>query len=212
VRRRTFNRELPYNVNTALDTLFMLSRAFPPAVLPVLVVTLLAGFCNAQQGAVDLRGKPVDPVRENSGRVVVLVFVRKDCPISGRYAPTIQRAHAEHEKSVQFYLVFPDKSDSAADIRKYVQDFRYSIPALRDPDHVLVKESHAQITPDAAVFDRNGALIYHGRIDNLYVSFGRARTQPTTHELEDAIEAALAGHAPTKAEAAGVGCFISDLE
>jgi hypothetical protein len=143
---------------------------------------------------------------------VVMVFVRRDCPISGRYAPTIQRISAEHPKNARFYLIFPDKSDSPTEIRKYLRDFGYSIPALRDPGHVLVGRAHAHFTPEAAVFDPRGALLYHGRIDDLYVSFGRARPAPTTHELEDALEAALAGRTPRKSEVAGVGCYISDLE
>ncbi len=86
------------------------------------------------------------------------------------------------------------------------------MPALRDPDHVLVKLGHAQITPEVAVFDRNRQLIYDGRIDDWYVDLSRARPAPTTHELEDAIRAALAGKPVAKSEVRGVGCYISDLE
>jgi len=166
----------------------------------------------SQQSAFDLDGHVANPLKPDTGKVVVMVFVRRDCPISGRYAPTVQRISAEYEKDTRFVLVFPDKSESAADVRKYLRDFRYSISALRDPEHVLVKQAHAQVTPEAAVFDAKGALVYHGRIDNLYQSFGRARLAPTTHELEDAIQAALAGRAASKAEVAGIGCYISDLE
>lgn len=143
---------------------------------------------------------------------MVLIFVRRDCPISGRYAPTIQRLSSEHPKDTHFFLVFPDKSDSAADIRKYLDDFHYSIPAVRDPSHVLVKLAHAQFTPEAAVLNKKGALVYHGRIDDLYVSFGHARPAPTTQELQDAIAAALAGRHPVHEQVAGIGCYISDLE
>jgi hypothetical protein len=175
-----------------------------------LVLMATAGF--AQQDAVDLAGHTVDPLRAYSGRIVVMIFVRKDCPISGRYAPTIQRIAAERAQDARFVLVFPDKSESAADVRKYMSDFRYSIPALRDPAHILVKRASAQFTPEAAVFNPKGALVYHGRIDNLYVSFGRARRAATTHELEDAIEAAASGRLPAEPEVAGIGCYISDLE
>jgi thiol-disulfide isomerase/thioredoxin len=177
-----------------------------------IAIALAASFCFAQQSAVDLDGLSVNPIQSNRGKVVVLIFVRRDCPISARYAPTIQRISAEHKKDTRFILVFPDKSDTGADIRKYLQEFRYPIAALRDPKHVLVKEAHAQFTPEAAVFDAKGALVYHGRIDNLYVSFGRARLAANTHELEDAIDAALAGRSAAKTEVAGVGCYISDLE
>ncbi len=154
----------------------------------------------------------MNPLQLNASRVVVLVFVRQDCPVSGRYAPTIQRISDEHQADARFYLVFPDKSETSPNIRKYLQDFRYSIPALRDPQHALVKLAHAQVTPEAAVFNGAGTLVYTGRIDNLYETFGRARPAPTTHELEDAIEAALTGRELAKKTAAAVGCYISDLQ
>jgi thiol-disulfide isomerase/thioredoxin len=181
--------------------------------LPVPIFLMLApAFCASQQTALDLDGKSVNPLKSNAGQLVVLVFVREDCPVSARYAPTIQRISEEHRKDARFYLVFPDKSASPSDIRKYLRDFRYSIPGLRDPEHALVKQAHAQVTPEAAVFDAKGALVYHGRIDNLYEAYGRARSAPTTHELEDAIQALLAGRTPSNAEVAGVGCYISDLQ
>lgn len=165
-----------------------------------------------QHAALDLQGRNVDPIAASRGKLAVLVFVRRDCPISGRYAPTIQRVSDEHRSDTQFYLVFVDKAESPAQLSRYLRDFHYSIPALRDPEHFWVKRARAQITPEAAVFDRRGELVYHGRIDNLYEAIGRARPAPTTHELEDAIQAALAGHAPSVTEVGGVGCFISDLE
>ena len=143
--------------------------------LPTLLfLTFIAAFSVAQT-VLDLDGKMVNPLQPGSGQPVVLVFVREDCPISKRYAPTIQRMSENHQRDARFYLVFPDKSESSAVIRKYLSDFRYSIQGLRDPDHALVKQAHAQITPEAAVFDSKGALAYHGRIDNLYETFGRAR-------------------------------------
>jgi hypothetical protein len=77
---------------------------------------------------------------------------------------------------------------------------------------VLVKESQVQITPEVAVFDANRKLIYHGRIDNLYEDIGRARNAATTHELEDAISAALGGKSLAVNATHAVGCYISDLE
>ncbi|MGH9510817.1 MAG: hypothetical protein ACRD2U_01640 [Terriglobales bacterium] len=189
-----------------------LRETFPSLLTSALLIVLAPMICFSQQNAFDLDGRIANPLQSDAGKVTVLVFVRRDCPISGRYAPMIQRMSAEDENAVRFYLAFPDKSDSATDIRKYLQDFHYSIPAVRDPGHVLVKEAHAEFTPEAAVFDRKGTLVYRGRIDNLYVTFGRSRQAPTTHELEDAIQAALAGRAPANSNVQGIGCYISDLQ
>jgi hypothetical protein len=173
-------------------------------------LVLPTAFCAAQGTGLDLEGRSVNPLRSNAGQIVVLIFVREDCPVSGRYAPTIQNIRDQH-KEARFYLVFPDKDETPANIRKYLRDFGYSIPALRDPRHALVNQAHAQITPEAAVFDARGDLVYHGRIDNLYETFGRARPAPTTHELEDAIQAIRTGHSPATKEVAAIGCYISDL-
>jgi thiol-disulfide isomerase/thioredoxin len=217
---------LPYNcertgvvvamVRHLLHKLALNSRKLSNRALGRFVPALLLGFasltCAAQQSALDLDGKSVDPLKVNAGRPVVLVFVREDCPISARYAPVIQRMSDEHQKDARFYLVFPDKTESPADVRKYMHEFRYSISGLRDPDHALVKLADAKVTPEGAVFDAKGALVYHGRIDNLYESFGRSRPAPTTHELEEAVQAALTGHAVSNKGVTAVGCYISDLQ
>lgn len=186
------------------------SRRFGGFVFPLALCLFVSANVGHAQSALDLEGKSFNPL--NSGLVTVLIFVRQDCPISSRYAPTIQQLSSEYQKSARFYLVFPDKSQDAASIRAYLHDFNYSIAALRDPDHVLVKKTRAQFTPEAAVFDAKQSLIYHGRIDDLYFSIGRSRPAPTTHELKDAIESAVAGRPAAKKEVAGVGCFISDIE
>lgn len=176
------------------------------------LVTFGSSSRSAENTAFDLAGNPVDPLKAARGKVVVLVFVRTDCPVSNRYAPTIQKLSAAHEGKTLFWLVYPSKSESVEAIRKHDREYGYKIPSLRDPQKALVKESQAQITPEAAVFDGKGHLVYHGRIDNLYKEIGRARTVATTHELEDAIEAALSGKSVPASSTHAVGCYISDLE
>ena len=164
------------------------------------------------QHSFDLDGHSLDPFREVHGKVVVLVFLRRDCPISSRYAPTIQQISKRYADSASFWLVFPDKTESSESIRKYLQDYRYNLPALRDPEHDLVKLSHVQITPEAAVFDQNRQLLYDGRIDDWYRYPGGSRPAPTTHDLDEAIRAAGAGKSVDNNEVRGVGCYISDLD
>ena len=163
------------------------------------------------ESAQDLSGKPVDPIAAN-GRVAILMFVRTDCPISNRYAPLIRSLSDRFKDRARFWLVYPDASESAGQIRAHVDEFQYSVPALRDVHHALVRRSRATITPEVAVFDGSGNLNYHGRIDNWYEDFGRARQKPTTHELEDAIRNALDGKATVPDHADAVGCYISDLK
>jgi thiol-disulfide isomerase/thioredoxin len=156
-----------------------------------------------------LSGAPLDPLAK--GGTVVLIFVRTDCPVSNRYAPTLKAMSQEYKGKAQFVLVYPDKDETSATIGKHLQEYGYHFSALRDPQHELVKESKVQITPEVAVFNGKRELIYHGRIDNWYEDFGRARSQPTTHELNEAIRATVNG-TPAPASVSGVGCYISDLQ
>lgn len=162
--------------------------------------------------AEDLTGKVVDPFANSSGRAVVLLFVRTDCPISNRYAPLVQKLSEKFQGKANFWLVYPDAAETPAQIRAHDQEYRYSIPALRDIHHQLVKRAQATITPEAAVFDAGGKLLYHGRIDNWYEEFGRSRQFATTHELDDAVAAALTGKTVQPDHANAVGCYISDLK
>lgn len=186
------------------------------AVSSLLAAMLLACLCQPRlvqaQTAFDLEGKPVDPLAASGGKIVVLVFLSRDCPISSRYAPVIQKISSEHEGDIRFWLVFPDKADTSKTVQKYLLDYGYRLPGLRDPEHVLVKLAQAETTPETAVFDHNRHLVYHGRIDNWYVEFGRPRPAPTTHELNHAIDAALSGTPIAPSAVKGVGCYISDLE
>jgi redoxin len=175
------------------------------------LLMVLAGLACAQQ-VIDLDGQAVNPLERDAGKIVVLVFLRRDCPVSARYAPSIQQISRKNSDRAKFWLVYPDKTETVSAIRKSVEDYGYHLPVLRDPEHSLVKLSHVQITPEVAVFDRDRHLIYDGRIDDWYIDLGRARPEPTTHELEQAIQAAVGGHVLAHKEVRGVGCYISDLE
>lgn len=190
----------------------MASGNFSFRLIVVSVAVLAAcGLVQAQQ-VQDLDGHAINPFAASSGKIVVLVFVRRDCPVSGRYAPAIQRISKRYADDARFWLVYPDKSETAQAIRKSVAEYGYQIPVLRDTQRELVKLGHVQITPEVAVFDRNRQLIYDGRIDDWYIDLSRARPAPTTHELEDAIRAAMTGASVARNEVRGVGCYISDLD
>jgi hypothetical protein len=153
-----------------------------------------------------------DPWKKSVGKVVVLIFVRTDCPIANRYAPEIQRLSVAYAGDAAFWMVYPDKRESSEEVRKHQTEFHLTLPILRDPNHQLIKRAQVSVTPEAAVFDAQGRLVYHGRIDNWFEDFGRARPAPTTHEVSEAITAARSGHPETLPSMPAVGCYLSDVE
>lgn len=192
----------------------MANRAISRMLLFVaaLSLCLLPLFARAPQAALDLDGKTVDAIKASQGKIAVLIFVRTDCPISNRYAPLLQHLNETYSAKTKFWLVYPDKKTTAQEIANHRKQFHYSISPLRDTDHSLVRLATAAITPEVAVFDAQGRLLYHGRIDNWYESPARSRAAATTHELHDVLEAATNGKPTPLTSAPAVGCYISDLE
>lgn len=169
------------------------------------------GF-GATLGTTDLDGKAVDPFVAPA-KVRVLVFVRTDCPISNRYAPELKRLdHEFASHGAVFSIVYADPGETSANIRHHMEEYAFPGAAIRDPAHLLVRRAKATITPEAAVFSGSGALLYHGRIDNRYVEVGKSMPNPTRHDLEDAIAAALDGRPQPEASAPAVGCYLVDVE
>lgn len=165
--------------------------------------------------ATDLAGAAIDPFADATTEVVVLAFVTPDCPVSNRYAPELARiAAAQSPARVSWWLVYPDPDVDAAQIEQHRREYGLPGTPVRDPAHVLVARARVEVTPEVAVFHRDGAtmsLAYHGRIDDRVPEFGRARPQPTRRELVDALDAVLRRAPVASPTAAAVGCPIDDL-
>lgn len=142
----------------------------------------------------------------------VLIFTRTDCPIANRYAPTVRSIYERyHEHGVRILLVYVDPKETLSSIRRHLDDYQFPCHGVHDPLHELVNLVQATVTPEAVVFDSQRRIAYRGRIDDLYVDFGKVRPEPTTHDLEDALESLLANQPVAVAETKAVGCYISDL-
>jgi hypothetical protein len=138
----------------------------------------------------------------------VLLFIRSDCPISNRYAPELQRLYKRYSPSgIDFLLVYPEAGLTATAMNQHGHDYGYSIPAVLDPDHRYVARAKAHVTPEAAVFVKD-RLVYLGRIDDWFVDIGKARAEPTQHDLDQELSAILAGKVPPFHETKAVGCVI----
>lgn len=161
----------------------------------------------------DLADNEVNPFQETNTAITLFLFTRTDCPISNRYAPEIRRLYDKFSpQNVIFWLVYLDPDETVETIRQHIADYSYPCAALRDPQHTLVKMTGARVTPEAAVFVAERKMVYRGRIDDRYVDFGKARAAPTTHDLEQALEAVLSGNPVAESTTSAVGCYIADLK
>lgn len=161
----------------------------------------------------DMSNRTVDPFqRSKNTKATVLIFVSVECPVSNRYAPEIRRLYSAYvSNGIRFWLVYPNPSDSRAAIGTHLREFGYPPIALKDLSRTLINLAKPTVTPEAAVFDSKGELVYRGRIDDRFVELGRERPAPTRHDLEDALTAVLAGRRVSPATTQAFGCFIADM-
>jgi thiol-disulfide isomerase/thioredoxin len=150
------------------------------------------------------------PLRSRA-KIVVLVFVSSECPISNKLAPELERVgHKFSTNDVSFTIVYPNKSDTEAKVAEHRREYHLTGEYRRDPKHKLAKTAGATVTPEAAVFDEQRELVYRGRVNDQFVALGKGRPEATRHDLEEAISAVLAGKKPAQSRTDAVGCFIQD--
>lgn len=148
-----------------------------------------------------------------SAKALVFIFVSNECPIANRYAPEIERLHKRYASNqIVFILVHSDPSETQDAIDKHTRQFGYSCAVIRDLDQQLVRKAGAKVTPEVAVFLPSGKRLYRGRIDNRYEKFGKARPEPTTRDLQSALEAIIQGKPVPKSETRAIGCYIPALK
>ena len=82
------------------------------------------------------------------------------------------------------------------------------MPMILDSDQSIARRVNAKVTPEAFVISPVGDVLYRGRINDLYAGYGKRRREASSHDLRDAVAAALAGEPIAIPETKPVGCFI----
>jgi len=161
----------------------------------------------------NLEGKPVTPLKSENGKPSVIIFITTDCPIANALAPEINRIYKEfHPQGIELTLVHVDPDLSAINAKQHAADYSLKPPIVIDRKHLLVKKSKASVTPQTAVFDGKGKLVYTGRLNNQWVDYGKRRAKPSEHNLRETLDALLAGKPAPKSHTTAVGCYIPDLD
>ncbi|MBI4178328.1 thioredoxin family protein [bacterium] len=97
---------------------------------------------------------------------------------------------------------YPD--DHPKEMKKKVKEWGINFPYLSDESQETARAYDAQCTPDLYVFDRDRKLRYHGRLDDNWQDPGKVKTR----DLEDAVNALLAGRQPPEKQMPSMGCSI----
>lgn len=159
--------------------------------------------------AKDVNGQPLQLATAGT-RVIVLVFLGPECPISQRYAPELNRLSRAHTNGMEFLGVISAPSITRTQALAFTKEYELKFPVIFDERGELARWLKPTHVPEGFVLKPSGEVAYHGRINDAFAALGRPRTILTNHELRDSIRAVLNGRAPAKSFAKPVGCYFED--
>lgn len=157
----------------------------------------------------DIEGRTHTPLVAGDRKGIVLFFVSPYCPTSNAFTPEINRIAAEYGDRFGCYLVEADADIKLDDAKKHAETMEIKAPLLIDAKQQLARLTRAAITPEAVVLSPNGATLYQGRINDLYVNQTKKLKEPKTHDLRAALDAIAAGQPVPVATTKAIGCSIT---
>ncbi len=142
-----------------------------------------------------------------ASRIRVEVFLATECPISNRYVPELNRIAGLYQpKGVEMIGYFPERGLAQARLDRWQQDFAPAFPVRRDELAKQARKAGATLTPEVAIFGEK--LIYRGRIDDRYVSWGKSRREPSRRDLIETLELLIGGKPVSPRFTKTWGCYI----
>jgi peroxiredoxin len=140
--------------------------------------------------------------------VLVVVFTCNHCPYAQAARTRIIELSEEYRnQGVAFVAVNPnDQTAYPEDSMEHMREerFGYPFPYLRDAEQTTARAYGAVCTPDIFVYDASRALAYHGRLDDNW----QEPENVTSTDLQDALDALLAGTLPRTEQKPSMGCSI----
>lgn len=153
-----------------------------------------------------LDGKPFSLAQTAPAQnATVLMFIATKCPYSNAYNDRMREmAEAYKAKGVIFVGINSNKTEPLDEAREHAKTNRHIFPIMKDPDNKVADLYDAKRTPEVFIVDKQGKVVYRGRIDENHES----PKQVTSPDLKNALDAMLTGKPIERAETKAFGCTI----
>lgn len=139
----------------------------------------------------------------------VLIFTRSNCPIANGYQPKLKRMREEFSgENWDWTLVYSQPGIAESDMNEHAKEYGLTIHQVADPDLSLARKYQVKVTPQAVVLAPTGKVLYSGRIDNLFESYGKKRAVVTEEDLQTAMRQIDRNETVTNNETKAIGCVI----
>jgi peroxiredoxin len=146
-----------------------------------------------------------------AGKPSVVVFVCNHCPyVKHVRAGLADFGRACGERGVGMVAISSNNvathpEDGPEAMAREAREAGYVFPYLYDETQSVAKAFRAVCTPDLYIFDASGALAYRGQLDDSRPGNG---VPVTGKDARAAVDALLAGRAPSPVQKPSIGCGI----
>lgn len=159
----------------------------------------------------DTDGKTVALADFANAPALVVAFICNHCPYVKHVRDAFNRLAREYQQkgvavaAISSNDVANHPEDSPAKMKEEKKAAGYSFPYLYDESQAVAKAYRAACTPDFFVFDKGRRLVYRGQMDASRPGNGKPNDGA---DLRAALDALLAGKAPSIEQVPSIGCNI----
>lgn len=146
-------------VLVGISAYFVLPRTGIGAAATIEPVTIPAevNYLAPELSLNDIRGTPVS-LAALRGQVVLVNLWATWCPPCKKEMPALQAFFDEH-RADGFTVVAINDGDPAADVLKFVQDYRLTFPVWLDPTYIATEKAFQTMNlPSSFLIDRSGTI------------------------------------------------------
>ena len=95
------------------------------------------------------------------------MFISAVCPVSNSYNIRMTDLYRDYSaKGVQFVFINSNQNEKPAEVEEHARRAHFPFPVYADVGNVVADRFGVQSTPEAFVIAGDGAIRYHGRIDD----------------------------------------------
>ena len=99
---------------------------------------------------------------------LAVIFLGTECPLVKIYLPKLGMISENFQDLVDVIGVNANSQDTRKEVNTFVKNNKISFPVYKDPKGQLATALGATRTPEALIINRQGDILYRGRIDDQY--------------------------------------------
>ncbi len=156
----------------------------------------------------DYNGKTHSLSDYKDSKVIVIMFIATQCPVSNAYNSRMEELYEDYsESNVAFIGINSNKQESVKEIAEHAEKNGLKFSILKDKNNIIADRFDAQVTPEIFVLNPEFEILYHGRIDD-----SQRVSEVKSQDLRKALNEVLAGEKVSDAETKAFGCTIKRVK